>query len=246
MDLNEIYSTANYVANKHKNGNAFTLNQFNALIEIITPDFFKKKAEESGYFSKSKLSAEIKELYSSKFLREFIINETVATSGSFAYAYAYWVGAHDSDNNVVVELVTEDEYHDRIGDSVMAPAADAVCAVERATEVVVYPASVANINVSYLRYPDVPFLDYYIDTARRVQFLAAGATHTWTTGEIDSAGTTHTSGDADWNSLTVELEFIEDMHLDFLSEVLSRVGVRLESPMITQAAEGWKQEQKIM
>jgi len=246
MDLNEIYSTANYVSNKHKSGNAFTPNQFNALIEIITPDFFKKKAEESGYFNKSKLSVEIKELYSSKFLREFIINETIATSGTFTYAYAYWVGAHDSDNNVLVELVTEDEYHDRVSDSVMAPAADAICAVERSTEVVIYPASISNINVSYLRYPDTPFLDYYIDTSGYIQFLAAGATHVWATGEVDSAGTTHTLGDANWSSLTVELEFIEDMHLDFLNEILSRVGVRLKEPFIVQAAEQWKNEQKVM
>ena len=246
MDLNEIYETANYISNKEKSGNAFTPNQFNSIINILTPDFFKKKAEESGYFNKSKLSVEIKELYSSKFLREFIINETVSTSGAFTYAYAFWVGAHDSDNNVLVELVTEDEFHDRISDSVMAPAADAICAVERATQVEVYPATINNINISYLRYPTTPFLDYYIDTNNRIQFLAAGATHTWATGEIDSAGTTHTLGDADWTALTVELEFIQDMHLDFLNEVLSRVGVRLTKPLLVQASEQWKQEQKIM
>lgn len=246
MDLNEIYELSNYVSNKHKNGNAFTNNQFNALIEIITPDFFKKKAEESGYFNRSKLSAEIKELYSSKFLREFIINETIATVGAFTYAYAYWVGAHDSDNDVIVDLVSEDEYHDRISDSVMTPSADCICAVERSTEVVVYPDSITNINVSYLRYPNVPFLDYYINDTGYLQFLAAGATHVWATGETDSAGTVHTLGDANWASLTVELEFIEDMHLDFLNEVLSRVGVRLENPMLIQAAEGWKREQKAM
>jgi hypothetical protein len=246
MDLNEIYSIANYIANKHKSGNAFKVNQFNSLIEIITPDFFKKKAEESGYFHRSKLSAEIKELYSSKFLREFVINETISTSGSLTYEYAFWIGAHDSDNDVFVELVSEDEYHDRISDAVMVPAADNVIAVERATTVDVYPASVANINVSYLRYPATPFLDYYIDTNSIIQFLSAGETHTWATGEIDSAGTTHTVGDADWSSLTVELEFVKDMHDDFMNEILSRVGVRLEKAAVTQMAEQWKAEQKVM
>ena len=246
MDISEIYNTANYVSNKHKSGNAFTINQFNALIDLINPDFFKKKAEESGYFNKSKLSVEIKELYSSKFLRTLIINETVATVGAFTYAYAFWVGAHDSDNDVLVELVTEDEYHDRMSDSVMTPAADCICAVERATEIVVYPASISNINVSYLRYPATPFLDYYIDGNGIMQLLAAGATHVWVTGEIDSSGAEHTVGDADWSSLTVELEFVEDMHMDFFNEVLSRVGIRLKEPMITQAAEQWKLEQKAM
>jgi hypothetical protein len=156
------------------------------------------------------------------------------------------VGAHDSDNDVLVDLVSEDEYHDRVSDAVMAPAADCICAVERATEVVVYPNTISNINVSYLRYPNTPFLDYYIDSSGYIQFLAAGATHVWATGEIDSSGTTHTTGDPNWASLTSELEFIEDMHMDFLNEVLSRVGVRLENPMLTQAAEKWKSEQKLM
>ena len=128
----------------------------------------------------------------------------------------------------------------------MAPAADAICAVERATEVVIYPASISNINVSYLRYPNTPFLDYYISAAGYNEFLAAGATRVWATGDTDSAGTVHTIGDADWSSLTVELEFIEDMHLDFLNEILSRVGVILENPLLVQAAEAWKKEQKQM
>ena len=68
----------------------------------------------------------------------------------------------------------------------------------------------------------------------------------WATGEIDSAGVTHTFGDANWASLTSELEFNEDMHNDFSNEILSRVGVRLEKQSVTQMAEAWKQEQKLM
>ncbi|MHC4634870.1 MAG: hypothetical protein ACYSYU_06630 [Planctomycetota bacterium] len=246
MDLNEIYTLVNYISNKHKSGNAFTPNEFNSLIEILNHDFFKKKVEESGYFNQDKLSKPKAELYASKFMRSLIVNETVSTSGSLTYAYAYWLGAHDSGNNVEVDLITEAEYHDRIADSVMVPSANAVCAVERATEIDVYPASVLNINISYLRYPDTPFLDYYFNTTGYIQFLAAGATHVWATGEIDSARTTHTVGDGNWTSLTVELEFPTDMHSDFMNDILSRVGIRLKEAQITQAAEQWKAEQKQM
>lgn len=246
MDINEVYSLANYIANKHKNGNAFTPQQFNVLISSLTPDFFKKKVEESGYFNRGRLSKPMTELYSSKFLRAFIINETVSTSGSLTYSYAYWCGAHDSSSNVRVDMVTEEEYHDRVGDTVMAPADNVICAVERATVLDVYPASISNINISYMRYPNTPVLDYYIDTNTRLQFLAAGATHTWATDEIDSSGTSHTFGDPDWSSLTVELEFPIDMHDDFLNEVLSRVSIRLKESQIIQATEQWKVEQKQM
>ena len=35
MDINEIYTTCNYISNKHKSGNAFTPNQFNSITEIL-------------------------------------------------------------------------------------------------------------------------------------------------------------------------------------------------------------------
>jgi hypothetical protein len=177
-------------------------------------------------------------------MRSLMINETVSTSGSLSYNYAYWLGAHDSDNDVEVDLVTEEEYHDRLADSVLVPSASVICAVERGTAIDVYPASINNINISYIRYPATPFLDYYINATGYIQYLAAGATHTWATGEVDSAGTTHTGGDADWTSLTTELEFPVDMHDDFLNEILSRVGIKLKEMQITQAAEQWKAEQR--
>jgi len=110
----------------------------------------------------------------------------------------------------------------------------------------VFPASVANINISYYRYPNTPILDYYIDVNGVKQFLAVGAVHVWATGEIDSAGTTHTLGDANWTSLTVELEFNEDTHSDFMNDILSRAGVRLKEQAVVQMAEQWKAEQKQM
>jgi len=246
MELNEIYQLVNYISNKHKNGNAFTPNQFNLLIGILSPDFFKKKVEESGYFNKDGLSKPLSELYSSKFLRSLMINETVSTSGSLTYSYAFILGAHDSDNNVEIDFVTEFEYHDRLADSVMVPSASVICAVERASEIVVYPDTISNINISYMRYPDTPFLDYYIDVSGYRQFLAASEIHTWATGEIDSSGTTRTLGESDWNSFTTELEFEIDMHGDFMNEILSRVGIKLNEPQVTQAAEQWKAEQKQM
>lgn len=246
MDVNEIYTLTNYISNKHKSGNAFTVNQFNSLVEILSPDFFKKRVEESGYFDQDKLAKPRGELFSSKFMRSLLINETISTSGALTYTYAYWLGAHDSDNDVEIDLVTEAEYHDRMADSVLVPSASVICAVERATVIDIYPASINNINISYYRYPSTPFLDYYINATGYIQYLAAGATHTWSTGEIDSAKTTHAGGDPDWSSLTVELEFPVDMHNDFLNELLSRVGIRLKEPQITQVAEQWKAEQKRM
>ena len=50
MNIQYIYQLSNFISNKHKSGNAFKINDFNLLIEILNRDFFKKKVEESGYF----------------------------------------------------------------------------------------------------------------------------------------------------------------------------------------------------
>jgi len=244
MILSGIYQLSNYISNKEKSGNAFTPKQFNSLIEILNREFFKSKVEESGYFESR--ADHIEHLQSSKLMRELRVNETIAASGSASYTFAYFLGATDNDTSYKIELVSEDEYHDRVGDSVIAPSSTAPIAMLRGDNIIVKPDSVANVNLSYYRYPSTPFLDYYIATSGIIQWLGAGVTHTWTTTEIDSSGTAHTTGDADWSSLTVELEFNSDLHDDFQNEVLSRVGIRLKEPQITQYAESMKAQQKQM
>lgn len=246
MDLNEIYTLCNWISNKHKSGNAFTPNQFNSLIEILNRDFFKKKIEESGFFENRKNMSYNEVLRGSKNLHKFIVNETVSAGSDLSYTFAYFIGGNNTANNVPIDLVTEREYHDRLGDSVMVPSADAPVAVERGDYLVVKPDAVTQINMSYYRYPNTPFLDYYVDTNGVRQFLSAGATHTWANSETDSAGTGHSLGDADWSSLTVELEIGEGMHNDFMNEILSRAGVRLEKQAVIQMAEAYKAEQKQM
>ena len=242
MNLNGIYTLCNYIANKNKSGNAFTINQFNSLLEILVPDFFKKKVEESGYFETRGLVYS-DPLRGSKLLKEFIVNEVVVNGGALTYDFAYILGAHDSDNDTLIEDITETEYHDRIGDSVMSASSFLVI---RDGAIDIYPVTIANINISYYRFPETSFLDYYIDVNGVIQFLAVGASHVWATGEIDSSGTAHTLGDPNWASLTEELEFDEDMHNDLLNEILSRVGIRLKEPQLTQYAEALKSEQKLM
>jgi hypothetical protein len=117
--------------------------------------------------------------------------------------------------------------------------------LERGDNLAVFP-TITNVSLSYYRFPNTPVLDYYINTSGVIQFLSEGATHTWTTGETDSTGTVRTTGDPDWTSLTAELEYNEDMHEDFMNEILSRVGIRLHRPELAQYAEMLKNEQKQM
>ena len=95
---------------------------------------------------------------------------------------------------------------------------------------------------SYLRYVTEPFYDYYIDVNGLPHYLEAGATHVWTTGEIDSNGTTHTTGDTNWASLTVELDFNEEDKLKVATKILQAVSVPINEAGVYQYAEQLKTE----
>ena len=246
MNINEIYTTCNYISNKHKSGSAFTPTQFNALIKMLNRDFFKKKAEESGYFDNRTGMSYNDALKTSKNLRVFIHNETLAVGAATTYTFAYFLGGTNTANNVPIELVDEAEYNDRMGVSVLLPAIDCPVAMERGDTLVIKPDTVVNINLSYYRYPNDPFLDYYLDVNGVIQFLGAGVVHVWATGEIDSTGTARVLGQPNWTSLTVELEYNKDFHDDFMNEILSRVGIRLNRPELTQYVEAMKAQDKQM
>ena len=256
MDLYDIYQTCNYISNKHKSGNAFTINQFNSLVELINTDFLKKKVEESGYFEGGRLDYN-NPVRSSKIVGQFVeyedgilLSDTPVTS---AYPIFVPIGMHvDNTAREKIDIISEEEFHDRYGDSVIGfgVSTQSLAAVFRDGGIYVYGAdalpALSEGTLSYYRYPVTPFLDYYIDVNGVIQYLDVGDTHVWATGEIDSDGDAHTLGDANWASLTTELEYSIDYHMDILNEILSRVGIRLKEPQLTQYAEAMKAEQKQM
>jgi hypothetical protein len=50
----------------------------------------------------------------------------------------------------------------------------------------------------YMKYPNVPIYDYYIDVNGNYQYLTTGETHDWVTGETDSNGNIKTNPINDW------------------------------------------------
>ena len=250
MLLQDIYQTCNYISNKHKSGNAFTINQFNDLIEIINPDFFKKKVEESGYYEEGRMEYN-DAIRSSKILKEFVHRETnvaVADPLSLNKTLFAPIGIHFNGTGFAkIDIITDEEHHERAGDSIFGASSGLASATVRDGAIYIENQAAlgagAKVNISYYRYPDTPILDYYIDVNSVLQFLAASESHVWATGEIDSAGTLHTIGDPNWASLTAELEYSIDFHMDIRNEILSGVGINLKEPQITQYAEAMKQQQ---
>jgi hypothetical protein len=94
----------------------------------------------------------------------------------------------------------------------------------------------------YLKYPNTPIYDWYQDVNGNYVYLAESATHVWVTGEIDSSGTTHTTGDANWNSLTIESDWKDQDKLEISNRILRTLGISIDQKDVAMYAQQLKNE----
>lgn len=258
MTVSEIYELINYVSNKNKSGNAYNIDEYNKMLESVNRPFFKKKIEEFEYYRKRGESPPNQALLNTKLVRELKRIEQVtvgandrvnlSVGGDLTHTFAYFISCvgYWGARRRKIDLVSDEEYQIRFEDTVIGYEDEPVCTIAESRLYFSWNRPSYPVEIAYYSFPANPFCDYYIDTNGVMQYLAAGATHAWATGEIDSSGTTHTLGDPNWTSLTVELVYNEDIHFDFMMELASMAGVKLEKPLVTQYAEGMKQESRAL
>ena len=105
------------------------------------------------------------------------------------------------------------------------------------TQVHVYPEGISSIYVNYLRHPNIPFLDWYMNNAtyaitylderQVVENFAAGNTY-----RDGTAG----DGAIDITSRTTDWEWPEDMLPEIVYRMLQKMGINLENMGITEIA----------
>ena len=252
MNVSEIYTLVNYIANKDKSGLAFKINRYNQILEILDPDFFKRKIEEFELYRRGSETPPNEAMFSSKLLRDLKRIETVTVPANnrinintlTRFAYAIGMIGYKGGRYLKIEFVSDEEYDDRREDSILDPYDDNPIATMAQNFIYITWAGFAtrDVELAYYSYPETPFCDYYLDVNGVMQFLNAGATHVWVTGEKDSSGVAHTIGDANWTSLTVELTYEIDLHWEFMMNILTAAGIKLEKPIVTQYAEAMKAE----
>jgi len=252
MNVSEIYTLVNYIANKDKSGLAFKINRYNQILEILDPDFFKRKIEEFELYRRGSETPPNEAMFSSKLLRDLKRIETVTVPVNnrinintlTRFAYAIGMIGYKGSRYLKIEFVSDEEYDDRREDSILDPYDDNPIATMAQNFIYITWAGFAtrDVELAYYSYPETPFCDYYLDVNGVMQFLNAGATHVWVTGEKDSSGVAHTIGDANWTSLTVELTYEIDLHWEFMMNILTAAGIKLEKPIVTQYAEAMKAE----
>ena len=101
------------------------------------------------------------------------------------------------------------------------------------TQITVYPATLTSINVNYLKFPPVPFLDYYVTSAGLIVFLAEGAKPVSIPAGAEYR--TGTAGPTTVNSATVNWAWSSDNSLpSIIYSILQKIGINMESINLTQ------------
>lgn len=232
MTLEYFYNLYVNIANKDNRGDVLSIDEFNNLVAQSNKDYqneLLKDYEESGEITDS--------------LQVFITTDTTGLDGSSKLAlpsdyakYSYLI-ANNGVTDVVVDMVTGEEYAEYSQDALLKPTSNYPQYRIAGGSLIVYPTATfasKSATFEYIKYPSTPRLDWYIDVNGYYQLLGAGETHVWTTGEIDSSGTTHTVGDPNYSSTTVELEWFDKDKLEIFVRVLTTIGYKISSQELVQ------------
>jgi len=252
MLLYEIYDLVNFISNKHQSGEALQINRFNQLIDILNKDFFKKKIEEMEVYRRRGDPPPHEAYFNTKLMREFLRVEVVAvgadkeinvdTDLNHEFAYLRGIIGNIGGRQRNIELVSDEEYHDRWEDSILSDTNLPYCTIAGNKIYISWHANINPVEISYYSFPVTPFCDYYLDTNGVMRFLTVGETYDWIPGEIDSYGVVHMAGH--YHSRTVELTYNEDVHMEFLWNILSVCGIKLEQQAVAQYAEMQEAKEK--
>lgn len=139
------------------------------------------------------------------------------------------------DNLKQIDLVTDEEWVERRLDALTKPTADYPVAKLMGGSIFVYPTSIENILLYYLRVPTTPFFDYYIDANLNIQAMSADTDYVLDAGETYRGEAVLVSSETK-SSLTVELEWDEIDQIKILHRILAKLGVSMDEQLVAQYA----------
>lgn len=239
-----VYETLLSTIRKDKRGKSVTVEEFNDIAPLVNEAVFSK------YYSQFESTPE----NTNKMSYFRVFGEPVAIAlgiGSLPARYYAMSGSpYYTDAGGVVrylDLVSDAEYAWRQRDYLTQATLSypvyrlGTASVGASTRIYVTPTTGINpINIDYIRTPNVPCLDYYLNnTTLLYTFMAEGVTVAVPAGSTSMSGI---AGAANVASTTVDWEWDEsDMPL-IISLFLQHIGIQLPSPELYEG--GTLQEKK--
>jgi hypothetical protein len=229
--LVDIRRLVDRLTKKEQRGNIINGEDFNTFLRISQAEHFdseKRKAEATSDIIDS--------------LSAFIVTYTGATTGgtgliaksSLASPYAKLLSAQrlNTTDFVRCDIVSQLELEERLSNSLTVGTNKHPIVSIEDDNFRFSPSANKNIKIIYYKQPTDPVLDWYIDVNDNIVYLAAAEVHTWVTGETDSVGTEHTTGETDYTSLTTELEWSDNSdRITIAYRMLSKMGITIPNNM---------------
>lgn len=104
----------------------------------------------------------------------------------------------------------------------------------------IYPWDVGQLDFTFIKIPATPYLDYYINSSKDTIFLDSGTSHTLTSGETYSDGTTTGTK----TSKTKELDIPVDFHPKYQTMIMEKIEIALDDQFKTQFILAKEQQQQ--
>lgn len=241
MLLNEIRLYINAILNKDEFGGELNLQEFNYALKAYNIEFFKSKVQ-SLYAADMSDVLDYDIIYATKSLRPFITKVALTLKSGLGgigsligYAYLLKSISTSSFNGEVrdIELIDHAKLFERITNVLSVSLEERPGVVFEGGNLRVYPTNIPSIDVAYLRFPANPVFDYYINAFDKEIYFPAGTDRTLLAGEEGSLGQT---SPANITSATVELEYPEDLHHEFLNGLLGKLGIPNRDQVIMQTS----------
>jgi len=237
MTNNNIYKYLTGILRKSRKGNALDPDTFTEYLQQANLEFFNK--EWNKYLDSQRLVESFKPL---------LTRGLVYSTGGFASLpsdFYHLISGSMVYNSKEVDFITPQEYGSRLYDELTQPTSDYPIAYFRDNSNIFFGGIATDpvnpISFLYIKTPDDPYFDYYIDANSEVQYLTEGqSAYTLQTDEVYRDGTT--SGAV--TSISKELDWTDSDKIKVANIILGYLGVQLEDQASYQHSNVQEQQDK--
>jgi hypothetical protein len=244
MNLQQIYDYVEALAVKENSGGTFTPLIFNNQLPVVVREafgIFRKQYEQTRIISEILSNYEvvlgdelIPHLAVSKYGKAVIPPDLEYMS---SITYPYTTSSERGDPEIEyrpIDELTDDEFAVRESSASLPPTLYDPIMTIRQGYYDFRPKNIMRVKLVYLKKPEIPVYDYYIDANLRLVYLPPNTSHLLGKDETGSAGQV---APATVVSQTVELIMHESTHPLICYMLLMKLGITIKDMPVIQFAE---------
>ena len=243
MKLDVLYKTLFYISNKDQKGSRLSPEELNRLFELVDLNIMNNLLGIKSPIQSitSQVIHEINQSVTDKIKRFKVIKgygqtvPLISTTGYFSlpsdYLYPSVISYEYEGKTKEIEILNDTDFISRKSDVIASPSMRYPIGNFQNGLIWVLPTNISRVDFIYIRKPITAFFDYYISPTNGVVYLEPNTTYTLQSGEEYRTG--QTTGTV--TSQSKELDFNDEMHPEYLKEMLKLMGINLRDAELYQA-----------